>query len=279
MLTAPVSVIVPAHNAERFIAEAIQSVQAQTLSVEEIIVVDNDCTDRTPDIARQSGATVIKEAMRGLSIARNAGIRASKCEWVAFLDADDWWAPNKIELQWRAIQEFPEAGLVSCDTYFAKNGSITPRSNQVVQSRWNNFSESLIRGQHCILIPKAPGDMLSRFSPLSPSALIRRHVFPAVGFFNEDLRYNDELECFMRIMARYPLAIVELPLVYCRLHDDNRSRDIEGKQKAYVQMVNLMTKYPERYPPGAGKNEKQKVKEIFHNVERNILRKRESTPS
>lgn len=276
MTPAPVSVIIPAHNAERFIADAIQSVRSQILAVAEIIVVDNDCSDRTAKIARQFGTTVVEEERRGLSIARNAGIRASTQEWIAFLDADDWWAPNKLELQWRAIQEFPEAALISCDNYFARNGSITPLSEQVVQSRWNDMSETLIRGEHGILIAKAPGDMLNRFCPLSPSALIRRDVFSVVGFFDEDLRYNDELECFMRIMARYPLAVVELPLLYCRLHDDNRSRNGEGKQIAYIEMVNRMIKHPERYPPGAGQIEKQKLKEIFHCVERNILRARKS---
>lgn len=277
MTTTPISVVVPAHNAERFVAQAIQSVQAQTLKVAEIILIDNDCSDQTPEIARELGVTVVKEERRGLSIARNAGICASTQEWIAFLDADDWWAPNKIELQWRAIEEFPNAALVSCDNYFARDGSITPLSEEIVHSRWNKMSERLIHGKHCTLIPEAPGDMLNRFCPLSPTAVIRRDVFSAVGFFDEDLGYNDELECFMRIMARYPLAIVELPLVYCRLHDNNRSRNLEGKQIAYVQIANLMLKHPERYPPGAGQIQAQELKLIFHNVERNILRNRNTS--
>ena len=272
MTTAPISVVIPAHNAERFVAQAIQSVQAQTLKVAEIILVDNDSSDGTPEIARRLGTTVVKEERRGLSIARNTGIRASTQEWIAFLDADDWWAANKIELQWRAIQEFPDVALVSCDNYFARDGSILPISEEVLQNRWNNMPEKPIRGAHGTLIPKAPGDILNRFFPKSPTALIRRDVFSTVGFFNEDLHYNDELECFMRVMARYSLAIVELPLVYCRLHDNNRSRNLEGKQIAYLQIANLMLKHPERYPPGAGQVQAQESKLIFHSVERNILR-------
>jgi glycosyltransferase involved in cell wall biosynthesis len=274
MTTAPVSVIIPAHNADRFIADAVQSVRRQTLPVAELIVVDNDSSDRTAEIAGGLNATVIKEPRRGLSIARNAGIRASSCEWIAFLDADDWWASNKLELQWQAITEFPDAPLISCDNYFVRDGSITPLDEAVVQSRWRNMSGELVRGNHATLIPKAPGDMLDRFCPLSPTAVIRREVFSQVGFFDEDLHYNDELECFMRIMARYPLAVVEQPLAYVRLHDHNRSRDGEGKQGAYLRMVNLMITHPERYPPGAGRFEKQRVKGIFHDVERNIVRQR-----
>jgi len=274
MTTIPVSVIVPAHNAEHFIAEAIQSIHAQTVQPAEIIVVDNSCTDRTADVARQFGANVIREDRLGLSIARNTGIRSANCDWIGFLDADDWWAPDKLERQWRAIQEFPEAALISCDNYFSKKGTITRHDEDIVKGRWLNMADLPVRGEHAILIARAPGDMLSRFCPLSPSALIRREVFSVVGFFDEELRYNDELECFMRIMARYPLAMVELPLLYCRLHGNNRSRDLEGKQAAYVQMTNLMLRHPERYPPGAGEFQRDQMKQMFHIMERAILRQR-----
>jgi glycosyltransferase involved in cell wall biosynthesis len=75
MSVVPISVVIPALNAERFIAEAIESVHAQTLKVSEIIVVDNGCTDRTAQIASELGAIVVDEQQRGLSRARNAGLR------------------------------------------------------------------------------------------------------------------------------------------------------------------------------------------------------------
>lgn len=277
MKIAPISVVIPAHNAERFVGEAIQSVHAQSLKVSDIIVIDNDCSDRTPEIARHLGVRVVKEERRGLSIARNAGIRASTEEWIAFLDADDWWAANKIELQWRAIREFPDAALVSCDNYFVKDGTIVPISEDVLENRWKNMSERLIVGKHCTFIPKVPGDILNRFFPKSPTAVLRREVFSAVGWFNENLLYNDDIECFMRVMARYSMAVVELPLVYCRMHDRNRSLNVEGKQTAYVEIVNLMIRHPEQYPPGAGQIHRLEVKQFFHNVERIILRNREIT--
>jgi len=271
MKTAPISVVIPAHNAEKFIGKAIQSVQAQSLPVAEIILVDNDCSDRTSEIARHLGVTVVKEERRGPSIARNAGIRASTQEWIAFLDADDWWAVNKTELQWQAIQECPDVALVSCDNYFVKDGSITQIGEDVLQNRWNNMSGRLIKGEHCSLIPKVPGDILNRFFPKPPTAVLRRDVFSTVGCFNEDLLYNEDVECFMRVMARYPLAVVELPLVYCLLHEGSGSRNVEGKQAAYIQMVNLMIKNPERYPPGAGEINRREVKHLFHTIERAIF--------
>src|SRR5882762_4753566 len=114
MAVAPISVVIPALNAERFIGEAIESVRAQTLQVSEIIVVDNGCADRTAQIASDSGAIVIDENKRGLSLARNAGIRRASQQWIALLDSDDLWDARKIEHQWAAIQAQTDAGLVAC---------------------------------------------------------------------------------------------------------------------------------------------------------------------
>jgi glycosyltransferase involved in cell wall biosynthesis len=277
MTTVPVSVLIPAHNADKFIAKAIASVLAQTVRVAELIVVANDCSDQTAEISSRLGATVITEPRRGLSIARNAGLRASTQEWVAFLDADDWWATEKIERQWRALREFPDAALISCDNFFVRGGTISEVHTDVLENRWNDFSERMIRGEYGIFIPNIPGDIMMRFCPKSPTTLFRRDVLSTVGYFNEDLRYNDELEFFMRVMARYALLVVELPLVYCRLHDQNRSRDVEGKQAAYIQIINLMLKHPERYPPGAGEVHRQEIKHMFHNVERAIRQHRNSS--
>src|SRR6185295_6193515 len=113
-MVVPVSVVIPALNAERFIGQAIESVHAQTLQVREIIMVDNGCTDRTTRIAAALGAAIVEEKRRGISLARNAGIRKSTQEWIALLDADDLWDAQKMERQWAAVQACPDAGLVAC---------------------------------------------------------------------------------------------------------------------------------------------------------------------
>ncbi len=272
--SAPISVIIPARNAEQFIAAAIKSVQAQSLLPAEIIVVANDSSDRTSEIARDLGVRVVTESKKGLSIARNAGIRAAGQPWIAFLDADDWWTPDKIERQWRLAEEFPAAALISCDNYFVRDDAVSKIPDSVLTNRWKDMSAPPVRGRHGIFIANPPGDIMKRFCPKSPTALFQREVLSCVGPFNEDLPYNDELEFFMRVMARFPLAMVELPLVYVRLHEGNRSRDVEGKQAALVQMIELMLKEPERYPPKAGELQRRELKEQFHNVERSIRDRR-----
>ncbi|MDQ3806198.1 MAG: glycosyltransferase family 2 protein, partial [Acidobacteriota bacterium] len=114
---APISVIIPAYNAERFIAQTIESVHAQTLPVAEVIVVDDGSSDRTAEVARALRARVISQPNRGLSAARNAGLKAATQPWVALLDADDLWARSKIEHQWDAVRRCPAAGVVACGYY------------------------------------------------------------------------------------------------------------------------------------------------------------------
>ena len=105
-----ISVIIPACNAAAWIGRAIDSVLGQTRAADEIIVVDDGSTDATADRVRSYGERVclIRQANAGVSAARNAGIRAAKNEWIAFLDADDEWLPGKLAVQTGLLERNPE---------------------------------------------------------------------------------------------------------------------------------------------------------------------------
>ncbi|MDF2765542.1 MAG: glycosyltransferase family 2 protein, partial [Rhodospirillales bacterium] len=114
-----VSVVIPAFNAERFLARTLDSVSRQTYSALEIIVVDDGSLDGTAGIVRQQAALdprvrLIRQENAGVAAARNRGIAESDGCFVAPLDADDLWHPQKIELQLRRFEERPSAGLVYC---------------------------------------------------------------------------------------------------------------------------------------------------------------------
>lgn len=94
-----ISVVIPAYNAQPFISATLKSVLSQTTSVHEIIVVDDGSTDDTVRIASSLGATVIQQANSGPAVARNTGVKAAHSDWVALLDADDQWLPNKLQRQ------------------------------------------------------------------------------------------------------------------------------------------------------------------------------------
>src|SRR5262245_7589054 len=119
----PISVVIPTYNAAAFLAEALESVRAQTRVPAEVIVVDNGSTDASAELAEAAGARVLRLERPGVSRARNAGIRAATQQWIAFLDADDLWQPDKLAAQWQAVAGCPEAGIVITDfTEFDSNG-------------------------------------------------------------------------------------------------------------------------------------------------------------
>ena len=104
-----ITVVIPAYNSEKYIARAIDSVLTQTHKPDEIIVVDDGSTDNTSEIARKYEPSVklIQQQNAGASVARNTGIEAATSEWIAFLDADDEWLPEKLKLQTEHLKRNP----------------------------------------------------------------------------------------------------------------------------------------------------------------------------
>jgi glycosyltransferase involved in cell wall biosynthesis len=206
MLTAPepVSVVIPLFNGERFLAQAIESVAAQTLPPGEIIVVDDGSTDAGPAIAGSfPGVRVIRQANAGGAAARNAGIGAARSDLVAFLDQDDLWAPRKLEVQAVRMTVSPELGYtLAAQRIFLEPGCPVPA--------W--------------LRP----ELVDRATPGAvPGTLVaRKWVFTGIGFFDERYRWGDDTDWFLRAReARVPMAILDEVLLLRRIHQSNASRD------------------------------------------------------
>jgi glycosyltransferase involved in cell wall biosynthesis len=177
-----VSAIIPTYNAARWIARAIDSVLSQTHPVDEIIVVDDGSTDNTAEVVAGFGERVryIRQSNGGPAKARNTGIRAATTEWVAFLDADDWWETQKLELQMAALHRNPNAIL--CYT-----GWKMVQPNGEVR-----------------LVPAWPTERLwpaLRYrSPIPPATVIaRRESVLAVGGFNPRHRGNEDWEMWVKL--------------------------------------------------------------------------------
>ena len=276
MPPAPISVVIPALNAERFIAAAIRSVQAQTLNVSEIIVVDNGCTDQTAPIASELGAVVVKEDQRGLSRARNAGIRHSSQEWIALLDSDDLWDARKTEFQWAAVQACPDAGLIA--SYFRViegDSVILENTDEVSAARWAGYQGRVVVNDECSYFPRVEPDFFPRFLPSCSDALIRSDVFSTVGLFDEEVPYNEDFEFFLRVLARFPLAIVEKTLISCRRHDRKHSFNLDGMRDSLFTVVNYMLQHPEKYPAGAPQVYRDRIKKNFLFTEQALAERRQ----
>jgi len=245
---APISVVIPVYNAERFLSEAIASVHAQTQPVAEIIVVDDGSSDRSSEIAARLGANVIRQSNHGVSAARNAGIRAATKEWVALLDQDDIWEPEKIECQWRAVKLHPEVGVVSCQmSWVEQNGPRVAEIEIPNDLAVRGAADGSIR-----YIPRVEDELpLSRMTDNPSSVMMRRDVLLATGLFDEGLGQNEDLECFLRVVARRPLAIVQRPLVRHRVHGRNNANNPLEVGRSYVKVIDKLSAEPEKYPPRA----------------------------
>lgn len=274
MPTLPVSVVIPALNAELFLGEAIESVKAQTVRVAEIIVADNGSVDRTQEIAEKLSAKVVeRNDLSGPASARNKGIQSSNQEWIALLDADDRWHPRKLEEQWLGLKQFPDAGMISCYVQGFENNSIlfnvTP---QDMEQRWKGYTGDCKVADHCRYFSKVQKGFFSRFQPSPSDVLIRRDVFAHVGLFDEQVEYCEDLEFFLRILARYPLVIIEKTLVQNRRHARKMSFQFAEMRSYLFTVINKMMAHPEQYPPGAGEFYRDILKKNFLLAEKALQR-------
>lgn len=270
----PISVVIPAHNADRFLKQAIESVYAQTVQVSELIVVADDCSDNTESLARSLGARVVKVNARNISAARNAGVRAAAGMWIAFLDADDYWREDKIERQWRALERFTDAAIVSCDYFVLYDGATIEASDKELQVRRVSITCPVTITGEGTYFSKVDGRVLNRFEIAPQAVIVRRDVFESAGFFDEQLVFLQDIEFFARALRDYSLVMVEEPLVYRRIRADSHSANTEEKWKAYFSIVDRMLKHPEHYAPLAGEQHREHLKFVFASNEREFVAKR-----
>jgi len=250
MQPVPISVVIPAYNSERFIGEAIESVKAQTLPVAEIIVVDNNCTDNTRNIAVSKGAKIVIERRQSVSAARNRGIDSCENEWIAFLDSDDIWEERKIEYQWKVINRFPDARIISCDSGLILEPDNTKRPVPILnEAEFKAYIETT-GGEVYSYAPHFTAKLLEWFFVNSSTVIFQREVFSAVGLFDESIPYGQDLEFTARALARFPTATIKRNLAFIRRHDQNRTYDLDAFRKHKLLVAARMQKFPDEYPPG-----------------------------
>ena len=217
----PISVIIPAFNAERYLAEALESVFAQTQDPGEVWVVDDGSTDGTSSVARAfSGVTVLRQENRGVSSARNAAIRRSTGELVAFLDADDRWLPEKLERQSRFMADNPGLGSsVTRMRIVAEAGMALPPGFRPEQL-----------GQE--LVARVPSALM-----------VRRPVFDQIGLFDETFRRSEDADWFLRAKeAGVELDVLDEVLLEKRLHDANLTYGGDRDQRDLLRSLRASIK-------------------------------------
>lgn len=195
-----VSVIIPAFNCAAYLPAAIESVLNQTFSDHEIIVVDDGSTDQTQEVVVPylDRIRYVRQANKGLPGARNTGIRASSGEFVALLDADDSWVPEKLALQMPLFAD-PEVGIVYSDfSVKYADGRFLP----------SYLSERPLASEGFVI----DNYIRSRF--LFPSSMVlRRCAMEGCGLFDEEMLAAEDIELFAKICLRWKVARNPQPLM------------------------------------------------------------------
>lgn len=200
-----VSCVVPVFNGERFVAEAVESILGQTYRWREVIIVDDGSDDGSVDVLARFGdqIRVLRQANRGPSMARNRGIEESRGEFIAFLDADDLWVPDKIESQISVLEACPDVQLCS--------GHIKSFWISELDHERRAFENHPYHGERPLLSPC--------------TVLVRRELFQRLGGFDPELWNGEDTDWFHR-MLKAGVGYETLPrlVVHRRQHTMNLTR-------------------------------------------------------
>ncbi len=212
-----ITVIIPVFNTEKYLAEAIASVLSQTVKPAGIIVIEDGSTDKSAEVARQFEpfVRIISQENKGAGAARNTGIINASGEYLAFLDADDLWAENKVEIQLSYLQNYPGTDMV----FGYVEQFISPELTDEHKSN---------------LIPEL--EKMQGF--LAGAMLIKKTTFLKVGFFNEKLELGEFIDWFSRAKD-LGLTNEVLPeiLLRRRIHDANMGIYKKHFKKDYTSIL------------------------------------------
>lgn len=218
-----VTVIIPVYNGGQSIGDAIESALSQTMDDIEIIVIDDGSTDETASVLAkfEDRITILRQANAGPYVARNAGIARSRGTFVAFLDADDRWLPDKLAAQLTIMETRPEVGLVFCDGRFVDLASRTPRGRLFEAN------------------PPAEGDAFDQlleqnFIPNS-AVLVRRTILEQTGPFRT-LRLAADWHKWLQIAMRSRIAYVDHVALEFGLHSENISSNPLTMAESQVEL-------------------------------------------
>jgi glycosyltransferase involved in cell wall biosynthesis len=226
--TAPVTVVIPAYNAAAFLAVTLESLQQQTTVPERVVVVDDGSTDDTAGIAERGGATVLRQERKGPGAARNRGLAVAGSEFVAFLDADDWYVPDKLE---RSVEQLDElkANCLCTDAWIVRNDRIEGRKNQQRAVPSALTMERLLRG-----------------NPVVCSTVVaRREAVQKAGCFDEnpELIATEDFDLWLRMAEREPIAYLPQPMTFYRVH----AGSLSANSRFMRGVDNILARVSERH--------------------------------
>jgi glycosyltransferase involved in cell wall biosynthesis len=240
LINSLISVVMPTYQRPQYIGQAIESVLNQTYSNWELLIIDDNLAG---DDYRKSTGNVIEDYLgdnrikyiknagsANGAIARNAGIREARGEFIAFLDDDDLWEPEKLQLQFEVFRN-EDVGLVYCKRFFFNDQG----------ERCNKPQKDLIRGN-------VFKEMLGKHYIATCTAMVKRECFDRVGLFDEKLPSRQDHDMFLRIAQFYKIGLVEKALVGIRIHPVRISRNPDKKNRGWELFLKKWDHQFARYP-------------------------------
>jgi len=268
-----VSVVIPAYNEADRIAGALESVLAQTRRPLEILVVDDGSSDDTARVADRFGARVIAQKNLGISAARNRGIDEAAGEWVALLDADDRWMPERLEWLARASAARPDIDFGFSDFSIEGNGFPTLASNLSRTAQYRiargekTASPTYAIGRAALARALAVGNFLGTSTIFVRSELLRRHDLrfdETLPKRTADYQMSEDIEWYLRVLKWTDAIAIERILARYVRHADSAAEAYGRVRYGDVKLGERIRATPDSYAPGAA--------QAFESLRRDHLR-------
>jgi len=219
-----ISVIIPVYNGEKTIKQTVESVLNQTFKDFELLIINDGSQDATLEIIQainDERIQVFSYQNSGVSASRNRALTKAKGEFISFIDADDLWTPNKLELQFKALQDNPQAAVAYS------------------WSDWIDESGQFLRsGGHITVNGKAYEKLLLRdFIESGSNPLIRKQALDEVGCFEQSVTPAEDWDMWLRLAARYEFVTVEVPQIFYRISPNSASFNIVKMEAGSLKVI------------------------------------------
>ncbi len=238
-----ISVVVPAYNRQHLIVECLKSIAQQTFEDWDVWVVDDGSTDHTLDVVHSLGLPhlhVMQIEHGRQAKARNAALALINSQFVAFLDSDDIWKPDKLEKQIRLFTDRPQVGLVCSDAFRLEGQGVLPlTTHQLRPPRRGRVFETLCLNPNFVV---------------TSTVVMRRQCFEEIGLFEPAFVPSEDFHMWLRVAARYEFDYVPEPLVWYRFHaGQSLGEDVPGNYFRRIEALQAVERlYPDLTAPIAG---------------------------